>query len=264
MLRTTIRGIRRHLIGFVALFAALGAPAGAAVILSANSQVGPNVIAGSAAATGTTDNVIARSLGSADFASSSISATALADGSVASAKIADGSVTSAKLADGAVTGADLAPGAVNAGAFASHSVGVGSVSADARRRLDFDMTSPASGQIDNVIVGTLQFYGTCVLQNGVPALYLSPRNLDQNNPATLELSGVEQTQGGSPRLLLNSTPVAANNSAIALGGLVGETGVATLVWHSGVTAIRGTLSWLVDNTHCEVHGLLEAPPHQTA
>jgi hypothetical protein len=264
MLRSLARGARRHLVGFVALMAALAAPAGAAVILFANNQVGPNVIAGSAAASGTTDNVIKGSLGTHELSGSSINTKALADGSVTSAKIADGSVAEADLAGSAVTAGKLAHGSVNGGALAAHAVGAANVGSDVRRRIDFDETSPADGQIDDVTIGTLHFYGTCVLQSGRPALYLSPTNLDQGNPAELDLSGVQQTPGGSPRLLLSSTPVAPGNSAVALAGLVDETGVASLVWRSGDTPIRGTLTWLVDGTHCEVHGLLMAPQHVTA
>src|SRR4051794_10647218 len=93
--------VRRHLgadlVGCVALFVALGGSAGAAVVVSSNSQVGPDVIAGAKGPAGSTDNVINGSIAVNDLAPLSVTTGKLAPNAVSSGKIADGQVGTADL-----------------------------------------------------------------------------------------------------------------------------------------------------------------------
>src|SRR4051812_34195780 len=84
--------LRSNVVGYLALFVALTGTASAAVIVSSNSDVGPNVIAGSKAKAGQTNNVIPGTIGTADLGSAVVTKVKLAPNAVDSSRITDGSV----------------------------------------------------------------------------------------------------------------------------------------------------------------------------
>jgi len=93
----------------LAVFLVLGgATALAGVIISSNSDVGPDTISGHNPPAGAHSNVIVESIDTTD----------LAPGAVATGRIAGGAVTEGKLDSGAVTASRLGNGSVTTGKFA--------------------------------------------------------------------------------------------------------------------------------------------------
>src|SRR3954447_5166082 len=106
----SVTRLRRHAaanaISYVACFVALGGSASAAVVITNNSQVAPGVIAGSKAPSGTTDNIIANSIGPDDLADGAAGAPEVGPNAADTWRILDGSVASDDLAPSGVTSAN--------------------------------------------------------------------------------------------------------------------------------------------------------------
>jgi hypothetical protein len=90
-------------VALVALVFALGGTAGAAVIITSNSQVGPGTISGAFPPGGDTANLIAGSVGGTDLHAAGVKNAAMATGSVATSNIQNGAVTAKKIANGVIS-----------------------------------------------------------------------------------------------------------------------------------------------------------------
>src|SRR4051812_7735427 len=138
---TWMTRLRRHftgnVVGYLALFVALGGTASAAVIVSSNSQVGPHVIAGASAPSGTTKNVIPGTIGQGD----------VADHAITNTKIRSNAVDSPRIVDGSVASPDLATGAVTTDKIPDGNVTLNKIGADVQRRIDFSGAVNSNSQV---------------------------------------------------------------------------------------------------------------------
>src|SRR4051812_9763946 len=247
MLRSALRRTRRHLganlVGYVALFVALGGSAGAAVIISSNSQVGPNVIAGAKGPAGSTDNVINGSIAVNDLAPLSVTAGKLAQNAVTSGKIADGQVTGADLANGAVTTGKLATGAVGPSNVAAGAVGASALASDVQAPLHVSL-APTSGdplQRGGVVLGGMSFTVDCSkFDANDPLMEVAALS---NQASELDVSWLHQPAGGSVQPAIQSV-----SSAPSSGQLIAlardDQGQATVVWHDADETVTGTLRFV--------------------
>jgi hypothetical protein len=104
MHRTLWQHVLSNLVGYVALFIALGGTAAATTyVVSSNADVAAGTISGHAPPAGDHSNVIGASINNTD----------LAPNSVTSGKIATNSVNSARIVDGSIGASDLAHAPVN-------------------------------------------------------------------------------------------------------------------------------------------------------
>jgi hypothetical protein len=91
----------------IALFVALGGTAMAALVVSSNSQIGPNTIYGANKPSTANDNIVNGSIAPADIKPGSLASSAILDGSLTGADIADGSVGGGELTKNSVPGAKI-------------------------------------------------------------------------------------------------------------------------------------------------------------
>jgi hypothetical protein len=82
MLRTLISHVRRNVVGYIALFVALGGTAMASVIITSNSQVAQNTISGHKPPSGKHANIIAGSVNGQDVADNSLTGTDILESSL--------------------------------------------------------------------------------------------------------------------------------------------------------------------------------------
>jgi hypothetical protein len=99
--------LRRNAIALLALFVALGGTSFAAVIVTSNSQVGPDTISGHKPPTGAHSNIISGSLTTTDLADGGVTNNKLQKASVSNGKLAANAVDGTKVADNSLTGADV-------------------------------------------------------------------------------------------------------------------------------------------------------------
>jgi hypothetical protein len=108
MLRRTTRHLSyANVMATVAVFIALGGSAAAAFVVSSNSQIGPNTVAGAKPPSGDGPNIIAGSIFTPDLANAAITGPKLAADAVGSGKVKDGSLTGADVAADSLTGAQI-------------------------------------------------------------------------------------------------------------------------------------------------------------
>jgi hypothetical protein len=147
-----------NVVATLALFAALGGSAAAAVIVSSNDQIAPNTIYGANLPAGKNDNIVGGSIGSSDLANSAVINSKLAAGAVGSGKLADKAVIAGKLGDGAVAPSNLASGAVGTSKLADKAVTLPKLGTDVIDRID-SHTGTASQ-----FTGTLQLNSSTILK----------------------------------------------------------------------------------------------------
>ncbi|HEY7283703.1 MAG TPA: hypothetical protein VID47_19165 [Actinomycetota bacterium] len=136
------RFLAKNVLAVIAIVLALGGTAYAGFLVSSNSQIGPNTVAGHNPPAGKHSNLFVNSVTTQDLGSGAVTTGKLANGAVTSGriaagavsspKVADGSIAETKLADGAVTSTKLADGAVTnskigAGAVTNSKIGAGAV-----------------------------------------------------------------------------------------------------------------------------------------
>jgi hypothetical protein len=150
-------------VALLALVVSLGGTAGAAVIITSNSQVAPHTIAGAFPPSGGNANLVAGSVGGTDLHKASIDANSLAASSVTSGKIKDGQVQTTDLAP-AARGADaygtvdefgFLHGTKNVVTFTQPSVGVFCIQLAAGLPAGPATVSPDFAD-DNTVAGTNQ------------------------------------------------------------------------------------------------------------
>lgn len=253
--RRFYRHVGGHFVAYVALFVALGGSAGAAVIVSSNSQVGPGVIAGSKAPSGTTNNVIKGSLGTADLASSTVTANKLASNAVTSAKIGAGQVGSADLGSGSVTATKLAPGSVGSDAIQSGAVGAGQLGNDVQQSLDVNLPVTADNPEAHggIQLGDASVTVSCFLFPGTSAPELDVAMLSPQ-ASRISVSWLNQPLGGGsiqPAVQSHSNPP---NGGVLTTLAVNGQGQADVVYSAGTETVTGTFQYLADATHCTATG----------
>ena len=116
------RYLAKNVLAVIAIVLALGGTAYAGFLVSSNSQIGPNTVAGHNPPAGKHANLFNNSVTTQDLESGAVTTGKLANGAVTSGKVADGAIGEAKLADGAVTSTKLADGAVTNFKIAAGSV----------------------------------------------------------------------------------------------------------------------------------------------
>jgi hypothetical protein len=89
-------------VALLALFVALGGSAMAAFVVSSNSQVGPNTIAGGNAPAGAHSNIIAGSVAAADIKPNSIGSGRILDGSLTGADLLNNTITGVQVNEGSL------------------------------------------------------------------------------------------------------------------------------------------------------------------
>jgi hypothetical protein len=242
-------------VALTSLVVALGGTAGAAVIVSSNSQVGPNVIAGSRAASGTTNNVIKGSLGAADLAAGVVTAGKLASNAVTAAKIGAGQVGTAQLGDGSVTNGKLAPGSVGSAAIAANAVGAQQLGSDVQQSLDVNLAvSPGDPEAhDGIEIGDVGATVACFLYPGASAPELDFSMLT-SQPSRISLSWLDQPAAGGP-----VQPAVQSHANPANGGVLttlthNGQGQADVVFIAGNETVTGTIQYFADATHCTATG----------
>jgi hypothetical protein len=253
--RRFYRHVGGHFVAYVALFTALGGSAGAAVIVSSNSQVGPGVIAGSKGAAGTTNNVIKGSLGQADLASGAVNAGKIATGAVTSAKIAAGQVGTAALADGSVTAPKLAAGSVASSAIQSGAVGAPQLGNDVQQSLDVNLT-PTAGNPDardGIQIGDTTVSVDCFLYPGTNAPELD-FGTTSKQASRVGISWLNQPSGGSAVQPAVQRADNAANSGTLFTLARNAQGQANVVVAAAGETVTGTFTYVVDATHCTASG----------
>ncbi len=126
------RFLAKNVLAVIAIVLALGGTAYAGFLVSSNSQIGPNTVAGHNPPAGKHSNLFGNSVTTQDLAAGAVGTGKLASGAVKSGRIADGAVSGPKISDGAVGEAKLAAGAVTStklgdGAVTNFKIGAGSV-----------------------------------------------------------------------------------------------------------------------------------------
>lgn len=102
-----------NVVATVALFVALGGSAAASVIISSNSQVGPNTISGHKPPQGDHANLVPGSVNNHDLATGAVTSPKLVPGAVTTPKLGTSSVTGAKVLNDSLTGADINESTLN-------------------------------------------------------------------------------------------------------------------------------------------------------
>jgi hypothetical protein len=232
-----MRRLRRHLthhaVAYVALFAALGGTASAAVVISSNSQVGPGVIAGSAAPAGTTKNVIAGTIGPSDLVDYAFTMPRIALNAVDSARIVDGAVRAADLAGGTVTERKLGP--------------------EVQQRLDIALSPPDATNVD---FGGVRLFAYCRPVSGTVKLQLKLANVAQTGTTTVSATWLRGQSGApvTPALAAGSSTFPASFTILDDPGPLD--GQGELTWHNDTGTGSGVFHYTVDSTHCSVAGVL--------
>jgi hypothetical protein len=243
------RHARGNVVGYLALFLALGGTAGAATaayVVNSNADVAPGVIAGSRGPTGSINNIIPSSIGTADFADLSVGRRQLGVNAIDSARIADGSVKAVDLAPGAVTTDRLANGAVSAT----------KLSTDVQRRIDFSTPAPATGFTSySIQIGPrLRFSAVCGNDAGTAFTQLKFENLDANETATEFTDFIAKDLNfPTPTSYLHTGASPAGHPWFHSFSQQSQgRGLVTFRW--AAETVTAMLSWQLTNTTCSLQG----------
>jgi hypothetical protein len=238
--------LKRHLIdnivGYAALFVALGGTASAAAIVTSNSQVGPNVIAGAATPSGDTDNVIAGSLGTKDLAAAAVT----------KGKIAANAIDSTRILNGGVATADLAPSAVTTGKLGNGQVSLSKLGSDVQVRMDWD-----SSQSPTPIwqLGNIEVFAVC-LGSTPPSVEIGVQNNSSTDTATASIADAVSGSGGGPTSPgVQSASVPPGNSLLIGSGVGNGEDVGTIVVRLPTETVVGSFHMSAVST-CLVQGTL--------
>jgi len=192
--------IRGNVVGYIALFAALG---GTAAALPGRNSVDANDIAKKAVKSRALANKAVKgraiapgAVKNGKLADGAVSATKLQDGAVVQTKLGDAAVTNEKLANDSVTRQKIVQGTINGGKLANGAVTSQKVRDGDLLAADFAPGQLADGFLINSPVGQGQFE----TQRAGRALVIATLRTDCNPGATctfgVTVNGV-QAQGGS-------------------------------------------------------------------
>jgi hypothetical protein len=167
------RFLAKNVLAVIAIVIALGGTAYAGFLVSNNSQIGPNTVAGHNPPAGKHSNLFDNSVTTQDLKSGAVTTGKLANDAVTSGRIADGAVSGPKVADGAIASTKLGDGAVTStklgdGAVTSTKLGDGAVTS----------TKLGDGAVTNFKIGA----------GSVTHSKIGPSSVDGSNVATDSLT----------------------------------------------------------------------------
>src|SRR4051794_35421032 len=99
MRRAAGRHVRSNIVGYLALFVALGGSASAAFVVSSNSQIGPGTVSGGAPPAGAHANLISGSVTTGDLKASAVTRSRLANTAVDDSKVGPDALTGAAISE---------------------------------------------------------------------------------------------------------------------------------------------------------------------
>jgi hypothetical protein len=237
-----MRHLKRNVVSYVALFVALGGSASAATLITANRQVGANVIAGSVPKSGTHDNLIAGTLGGADL-----------DRGVASrSRIASAAVDASRIADESVKTPDLASGAAGGAALADRAVTEAKLGPDTQRRIDVSLTADDATNQD---FDGVQLFELCHTVDGATRLTVTASSAASGD-GDVQANTVYQAAGGAISDTNAGGTVTSLSSATRLPDAGDGDGQAQLAWTTPGGAGSGVLHYGVSGGRCVVQGVL--------